>query len=248
MAFYNHYRGREQALAWLDAHERIGPEFFTGTGWRTVAIALAEGGRWDDAARYLASLGDEKAAECADLDFVDGVTNASLTLPMWMRPHTLTGQIFQGPAETLQSPEATSHRNRALKSFDRAAQTMHRLGESRRGGVAEEWRIWLLLTDPSTRQTGQELVACKMTEGSSAVEFVELAYGFGIEFDSAPLERHLRIRDLSGGVSPQELSAKLSLYRRTAHAISRGTRPIPRKSAEDLADGTTAEGACLSVD
>ena len=86
---------------------------------------------------------------------------------------------------------------------------------SRRGAAADEWRIWLRLTEPSTRQAGQELLARKMTEGSSAVEYVELAYGFGIEFDSTPLERHLRIRELSGGLSPQELSAKLSLFRRT---------------------------------
>ena len=54
-----------------------------------------------------------------------------------------------------------------------------------------------------------------MCQGTAAVEYAQLAYAFGIPFDPAPLERHLRMRELSGGLTPSETAAKLALYRQT---------------------------------
>jgi pimeloyl-ACP methyl ester carboxylesterase/tetratricopeptide (TPR) repeat protein len=209
------YRSRDQALAWLDALGPIAPDFFTGTGWRLVSVALAENSRWEDASRYLAAVGALGTSDCGDLEFVEGVVFSALIVPSPLRPHTLTGQIFEGKVDTFQGQEADDYRARAMSAFDRAARTMRQLGEMTRATIAERRQLWLRLTDPTTRQSAENVIVAKMADGATAVEYAELAYVFSIPFDSAPLVRHLRIRELSGGLAAHELSAKLAHIRHT---------------------------------
>lgn len=154
-------------------------------------------------------------AECPDIPFVDGVINAALTLPAWLRRFALTMQIVERQVQPLQGSAITARHQRAMQSFSRAKQVFTEIGEHLRAGGAETWRTWLLLTDPSSRAEGERLVRDAMSDGASAVDYAPLAHTFHISFDPAPLERHLRIRELAGGLSPQEIAAKLALYRQT---------------------------------
>jgi hypothetical protein len=207
--------GRQRALEWFDTHGTVGPDFLTALGWKNAAYMLAESGRWLEAATYLLALPESRTIECPDLLFVYGVINVALILPEWLRPYTLAMQIIERQVETFQGDQAAIHRRRALESFANASKFMKELGASERATAADIYRTWLLLTEPSTYQSGRDTVAAAMRQGVSAVEYAQLAYVFGIPFDPGPLERYLRVRELSGGLTPRETAAKLALYRQT---------------------------------
>jgi hypothetical protein len=209
------HHGRQRALEWFDANRPHDTNFLTAVGWKNSATLLAEAGRWEDAAARLGALPDEITADCPDIPYVEGVINAGLTLPASIRRYALTMQIIEQKVETLQDAEVAARHRRALRCFELAKQLLGGLGEKIRAAGAETWRTWLLLTEPSSRQEGERIVIDAMREGATAIDYAQLAYTFGIPFDSAPLERHLAIRELAGGLSPTEVAAKLALYRHT---------------------------------
>ena len=209
------HHGRQRALEWFDANKPHDTNLLTAVGWKNAATMLAEAGRWEDAAALLSALPDEIITECPDIPYVDGVINAGLTLPAWIRRYALTMQVIERQVETLQGAEVVARHQHALRCFGLAKQLLDGLGEKIRAAGAETWRTWLLLTEPSSRQEGERIVIDAMRAGATAIDYAQLAYTFGIPFDSSPLERHLAIRELAGGLSPPEVAAKLALYRHT---------------------------------
>jgi hypothetical protein len=167
------HRGREHALAWLDAHEATDPGLLTAIGWKNAAVALAEAGRWEDAAARLGALPDDMAVESPDMAYVRGVLNAALTLPIWARRFALTTQIIDQPVEPLQGAEIAGWHRRALVSFEIAKRRLEEVGEIARAAAAETWRAWLLLTDPSRRAEGERIVVDAMREGKSAIDYAQ---------------------------------------------------------------------------
>jgi hypothetical protein len=208
-------RGAEHALAWLAAHKPIDPGLFTALGWKNTATTLAEAGYWEEAAGYLENLPAAIIDECPDLPFVDGVIHAGLTCPGWVRRFALTMQVVERQVERLEGAEVAAHHQRALASFEQAKRTLADIGEKSRASGAETWRVWLMLSEPSTRQEGERIVAEAMHDGATAVDYAQLACTFNIPFDAGPLERHLRVRELAGGLTPAEIAAKLALWRQT---------------------------------
>jgi tetratricopeptide (TPR) repeat protein len=215
IAMLSLHHGRQRALDWLAANELNDINLLTAMGWKNAATLLAEAGRWEDAAARLEALPENMIADCPDIPYVEGVINAALTLPPSVRRLALTMQIFEKQIEPLQGAEVVKRHQRALHCFDRAKQSFGVFGEKTRAAGAETWRTWLLLTEPSTRPEGERIVIDAMREGATAIDYAQLAYTFGIPFDSAQLERHLEIRELAGGLSPPEVAAKLALYRQT---------------------------------
>jgi hypothetical protein len=208
-------KGAEHALAWLEMHKPVDPSFFTALGWKNTATTLAEAGHWEEAGTYLENLSAAMADECPDLPFVDGVIHAGLTLRGWVRRFALTMQVVERQIERLEGVEAAAHHQRALTSFEQAKRVLTDIGEKSRASGAETWRAWLLLSEPSTHQEGERIVTHAMRDGTTAVDYAQLACTFNIPFDAAPLERHLRVRELAGGLTPPEIAAKLALWRQT---------------------------------
>jgi hypothetical protein len=209
------HHDRKRALEWFDATKPHDTNLLTAVGWKNAATMLAEADRWEDAAALLSALPDEIVADCPDIPYVEGVINAGLTLPVWIRRYALTMQVIERRVETLQGAEVAERHQHALRCFGLAKQLLDGLGEKIRAAGAETWRTWLLLTEPSSRQEEERIVIDAMRVGATAIDYAQLAYTFGIPFDSAPLERHLAIRELAGGLSPPEVAAKLALYRHT---------------------------------
>jgi hypothetical protein len=49
----------------------------------------------EDAVARLGALPDEMTADCPDIPYVEGVINAALTLPAWIRRYALTMQVIE---------------------------------------------------------------------------------------------------------------------------------------------------------
>jgi tetratricopeptide (TPR) repeat protein len=209
------HQGKQHALEWLYANGSSDTKLLTAVGWKNAAALLSEAGRWEEAAARLQALPEDCIVDCPDIPFVEGFVNAALTLPLFVRARVLTVQIFEKQIEALQGAEVAGRRLRALRCFEIAKQLLTGLGEKVRAAGAETWRAWLLLNQPSSRQEGERIVTEAMREGATAIDYVQLAFTFGIPFDSAPLEHYLAIRELAGGLSPPEVAAKLAIYRHT---------------------------------
>jgi hypothetical protein len=206
-------RGAEAALSWFDNQpDRNNASFLTGLGWSNVAICLAKVGRWEEAADRLAAA-QEHIEEWLDLTFVEGVINAAMLLPVEWRPYALEMHLFHEVVRPIEGGEADQRRARAKVCFEKAANLWVNIGQRDRAQAAQDWLLWLRLTDPTpaivneARQEVQE----GMKEGQRAVDLIQFARTFGVEFDEGPLTRYLIQRAQTGGLNGRELVAEFFL-------------------------------------
>ena len=212
MSMLRRHEGAQAALDWLDSHGDVAPDFLTGPGWLNAAILVAEAGRWETAAGMTAKATEEHVAEYPDLLFVDGVLSAAFLFPTELRQHALAMAVEVAPL-LQEGAEVDRRRRRALISFGRAAAALRELGVSERTRGAEQWSLWLRLTDTTTRARAEAEIAAVMAAGDTAVDMAALACVSGVTFDPQPLEQHLRRAEATGGLDPFELAAKLALHR-----------------------------------
>jgi hypothetical protein len=141
------------------------------------------------------------------------VLNAALLYPADLRRYALAMAVEITPI-LREGADADEERRRALASFEQAAKAMRELGELERAKAADRWKTWLLLTDKATRAAAEATVSAAMASGETAVDAVELAAVCNVDTDIRPLEQYLQERELSGGLTPAELVAKLTIFRR----------------------------------
>jgi hypothetical protein len=206
-------RSQEDMWAWFDEHpERDDPNFLTGVGWRNIALWLAQGGRWTEAATYLVNA-HEHLDQCPDLIFVEGVISAAMLLPEEYRQYALEMNLFHPIIDTIEGLEADQIRERADGYFAHATDLMTELGENRLAQAARDWRLWLRLTDPRPEivEAARREVQEGMRDGSRAVDLLDFARAFGIAFDDGPISRYLEHRKRFGGLEDRELAAEFLL-------------------------------------
>ncbi len=209
--------GPDAALAWFDDQlGRNDPDFLTGIGWSNVAVNLAEAGRWNDAIRCLA-VSQAKLDEWPDLAFVEGVVNAAMLLPDEFRPLALQMNLFYPWIRTIEGADADRYRAYAHECFDRASPLLAEVDLGERKRAAENWRLWLRLTDPrpEVAATARREIQEGMKDGRRAVDLVRFARARNIEFDHRPLRRYLKQRTRLGGLDDRELSAEFELSQAT---------------------------------
>jgi hypothetical protein len=186
-------RGAETAMLWFDGQaDRDGPGFLTGLGWSNVAICLTQVGRCEEAADRLYAV-QEHRATWPDLAFVEGVINVAMLLPTEWRHYALEINPFYTEIRPIEGPDADRRRARAKFCLEKATNLLMQIDQGDRAQLAQDWLLWLRLTDPSfevaneARQEVQE----GMTEGEKAVHLLPVARAFDIEFDDGPLNRYL---------------------------------------------------------
>ncbi len=206
-------RGDDVTLTWFDEQPcRDDPDFLTGIGWSNVAVTLAQAGRWEEAAARLAAAG-KHISEWPDLAFIEGVVNAAMLLPVDFRRHTLQMNLFHRAIRTIEGPDADRIRARAHDCFTRAADLMDGIGHGGRARAAQDWCLWLRLTDPRPEivEAARQEVHQGMKDGRRAVDLLPFACAFDIEFDDGPVRRYLTQSAHLGGLEGRELGAELML-------------------------------------
>jgi hypothetical protein len=200
-------------MLWFDDQaERDNAGFLTGLGWSNVALCLTKVGRWEEAADRLDAAQEHREA-WPDLAFVEGIINVAMLLPSEWRQYALEMNPFYREIRPIEGTEANRRRARAKLCFERARTLLINIDQRERARMAEDWLLWLRLTDPTlevaneARQEVQE----GLREGRKAVHLLPVARAFDIEFDDGPLNRYLMQLAQTGGLHDQELVAELLL-------------------------------------
>jgi hypothetical protein len=177
-----------------------------------VALCLAKVDRWEEAADRLAAAQEHQEA-WPDLTFVEGVINAAMLFPIEWREYALEMNPFYTEIRPIEGTEADRHRDRAKMCFEKAKNLLLDIDQGDRAQAAQDWLLWLRLTDPipEVANAARQEVLHGMGEGRKAVDLLPAARTFGIEFDEGPLERYLLQRERTGGLDGRERLAKLFL-------------------------------------
>jgi tetratricopeptide (TPR) repeat protein len=206
-------QGEINALAWFDdqiGHDHL--DFFTGVGWRNLAITLAKQNRWSEAIVYLHAA-EELSDECPDIFFVEGVMNASMLLPEELRPYTLEMNLFHSEIHTIEGCDVDKYRADSKRCFQKAYELYNKIDQKGRAQGALDWYLWLRLTDPNRgiSDEAKKDVSKGLQEIPRAIELIPFARAFNIEFDESPIKHYLLQRKRTGGLENRELLAELFL-------------------------------------
>lgn len=203
-------RGIQDALAWFDnqkGHDEA--SFFTDTGWANLVLNLAKAGRWDEAIEQLLKL-ESFREQSPVLALVEGQLNAAMLLPEDSRGTALnTIPLYRDIAPVL-GAKAEDHHNRAKTCFEFAEQNLKEIVDYETMQFIADWHLWLRLMDPRDRDATsvRQEISQSMQDGKRAVELMQFAWAFKIQFDPKPLQEHLEERKQFGGLDDRETLAE----------------------------------------
>jgi tetratricopeptide (TPR) repeat protein len=201
----------EDALAYLDAQENITPDFFTAVGWMNVVSCLAEKGRIEQATSFLSSLPDSMYLECPVLGYVRGMVYVANSVSEDMRARVIHEEYVEACDHLLDGDEADGWRAKAHDSFVACHKQAEDLDDKMLAERSKSWLQWLRLVDPARREVELATLVTEMNDGRVAVNLMQLAHAFNVKFNSSALTKYLERAEMLGGLSPQELNAKILL-------------------------------------
>ena len=203
--------GPGAALRYVDDLSSSEPDTFTAAGWNNICATMLAQHRIADAARTLSRLPPALLSRCTHLYYMYAVTTLLPMLPP-DRHSSLMSYGFLAVAEhALDSPESLKARSLALEAARLAMQCAvesedHLIAAQCASGIRG-----LRLLDPASRDEEIASIAVEMNDGERAVQLITLARAYNIRFDPEPLEAYLNRTQLVGGLSEQQLRAKLYL-------------------------------------
>ncbi len=196
----------------LDLDDRT---VFTPTGWREVVACLLRANRFEDAVRVLANLSDEDFRNNPLLLYLKGVVTASYLVAEPYK-ELITRESFSELREHLLIGKGIDEKRiQCIESFELAKTLVSSSGVKKISAMIDNWLMFLRLADPKTRDTEITRIAELMKDGREAVNLIQFAFDFGIDFDQEPLESHLIRQHRLGGLTPKEQIAMMFLYRAT---------------------------------
>jgi tetratricopeptide (TPR) repeat protein len=214
-AILHRAKGLEEALTWYGLQSQHTPEQFTAVGWRNVGATLIEGCRYDEAVQVLRGLPDNFVGECPALGYVMAIAYTTQFVPEARRHLIAEEKPLALRDRLLEGGEADQWRRKASDTFLLTRNAAVAARDDALVGVVDFWLQWLRLADPAKRS--EEIAAIKeaMMDGAKAVDLVQFAQVFDIEFDATVLEKYLMRQEAYGGLSVREHAAKLYLLSAT---------------------------------
>jgi len=206
-------KGIEEALAYFDFIENISPEQFTAIGWKNVVGCLAEADRVVDATKIYSFLPDDYVADCPLLGYIGGIVCAARLVPEDHRHRVVIEEFLAASEHLLEGGDTDQWRQSACDAFKLSIDAARDVNDRGLEKSAAGWLRWLRLIDPIQKQDELALLINDTNDGRKAVEVIPLAVALRVEFNPAPLEKHLMRLEALGGLSPKELNARFLLLR-----------------------------------
>lgn len=199
------------ALAYLDTQEPHTPDKFTPIGWLNVAICLTTNGRLVQGTELLSTLPASMILECPVLGFIRGLVYVANSVPADMQESVLNENYLPVCEHLLEGDVADSWRNKASSSLEECSKVAKETGDKILVSRAECLLQWLRLVDPLQKKNELAELIKNMADGKAAVELMPLVYAFKVRFDDTALTKHLERSEILGGLSREELKAKVLL-------------------------------------
>jgi len=206
-------KGNQEALSYFDSLEKIYPEQFTAIGWRNVVGCLAEAERLGDATEILLTLPDDYVSECPVLGYVSGIVYAAHLVSEDYRYRVIDGEFLYANEHLIEGASTEKWQQRARDAFQSSIEAAREVNDSELNKSATDWARWLNLIDPLYKEDELAKLATDMIDGNKAIDILPFAINFRVEFDPAPIEKHLTRAETLGGLTNAELNAKLLLLR-----------------------------------
>lgn len=199
------------ALAYLDSRMPITPDLFTAIGWVHVASCLTTNGRLAQGTELLSTLPASMILECPFLWFIRGLVYVANSVPADMQESVLNGNYLLVCDHLLEGNVAEDWRNKATSSLEECSRAAKEIGDKILVGRAENLLQWLRLVDPLHKKNEFVELIKNMADGKAAVDLMPLAYAFKVKFDDTALTKVLERSEILGGLSREELNAKVLL-------------------------------------
>lgn len=226
------HEGASAMFNWLKA-TGITPVDLDADGKCFLISQQLECARWNEAWSSLDGLTDEDFQITPVLYHIQAITLLLKTVPEEFRALVLKqiSLFFNAKDFPLASDDAgLVLRRRAHGYFVKAAEAAKEIGCSKAAMIDSMYALWLALRDPEMYVSGKKRLEEHLRDIASALRFVPLALQFGIELDSAKVEREIEKQTaLYGGAtqdvviarfalaceqsSPQEIANSLARYR-----------------------------------
>jgi hypothetical protein len=210
-----HEKEDSTALEFLNALDLYDRTVFTPVGWREVIACLLRANRFEDAFRLLANLSNEDFQSNPLLLYLKGVVTASYLVAEPYRELISRESFSELREHLLSGKDIDEKRTHCIESFELAKTLVSSSGVKKISAMIESWLIFLRLADPKSRDAELTRIAELMKDGREAVNLIQFAFDFGINFDPEPLESYLMRQHKLGGLTPKEQIAMMFLYRAT---------------------------------
>jgi hypothetical protein len=199
------------ALQFVEQFDPIPPSFFTPTGWNNICVTLLSEKRIGDAAKTLSALPREVLEQCTNLYYMYAVSLLLPLLPVDRHASLFSYGISAVAEHALDGPESRKALAAALSAAHLARQCALEWKDVQ---IAERCGLGirgLRLLDPATKTEESAKIAEEMKDGESGIYLLKLARAHSIQYDSRPLEAYLDRAQTLGGLTGDQIRAKLYL-------------------------------------
>lgn len=201
------------ALSYLDSQASHTSDTFTPIGWVSITSCLTTNGRLAQGTELLSTLPASMILECPLLGYIRGLAYVANSAPAEMQAIVLNGDYLHVCDHLLEGSIAENWRNKAISSLEECSKAAKEIGDKILVGRAENLLQWLRLVDPLHKKNEFVALIKNMADGKTAVDLMPLAFAFKVKFDDTAITKHLERSEILGGLSREELKAKILLLR-----------------------------------
>lgn len=199
------------ALAYFDTQEPHTQDMFTPMGWVNIISCLTANDKLAQGTELLSTFPANMILEYPFLGYICGLVYIANSVPADMQEAVLNGNYLLVCDHLLEGSVAEDWRNKASISLEECLKAARETGDKILVGRAENLLQWLRLVDPLHKKDELAKLIKNMADGKAAVDLMPLAFAFKVKFDDTALTKHLERSEILGGLSREELNAKVLL-------------------------------------
>jgi len=207
-----HNSNASAAIEWL-SNAGLTASLLDPDGKFVLISKLLELRRWDTALEVANALTEDDFEQAPVLLHTAAMVNLGQAIPDELRSQILQEVPFQASIFPLASNDAAlAHRRRARDLFCRSAIATKELGCGDVTDAADDYALWLELSDSEFEDSARERLETSMRESAHSLRRLHLALQFGLKLNLGAVEREIeRQSTLSGGKSRDAALARFSL-------------------------------------